>query len=99
MTEGKSSISVAVQISGSLIFLIRTTDMTMKIEQTYKPTKSSSCLQQRPKREQLLCRTVSLWSRSKEKAALSCTIQADKSKSISVSYFQPAQSKTRIVCA
>lgn len=76
MTERKSSILIAVQISGSLILLIRKADTTMKIELTSKPIKPSSCLQQRPKREQLSCGTVSCNNR---KAALSCTIQADKS--------------------
>lgn len=47
------------------------------------------------KREQLLCRTLSLWSWSTERAALSCTTQADKAKRISVPCFQPAQSNTR----
>lgn len=79
----------------SVVFLFRTTDISMETEQTFKPINSLSCLKLRPNREQLLCRTFSLWSWSAERAALSCTTQADKSKSISVPYFQPAQSKTR----
>lgn len=94
MTQGKSSIVVTLQISGCLIFLTRATDISMKVEQTCKPIKSSSCLQQRPNREPLLCRTIIFWSRSNKKAALSCAIQADESKSILVPYLQPAQSKT-----
>lgn len=71
----------------------------MKIGQTSKPIKSSSCLQQRPKREQILYRTVSLWSCSNEEAALSCTIQADMSKKHFIILFPTYSEQDRIVSA